>query len=175
MKKFNKLLSLSALFLCSVLLFSCASNKGDIIEIDSESFNPKIFLIASDSQRLVKFDTPQQELFDSLDAKSVKAASIKISVYSGRKPAQSQESEATPVAAFTVDLVKNYETLLNGYDIMNNEKELKTNAQEIDALLSKNQYYYAKGEFEITVKDDKTVTKAKTLFSNDTVYTPLSK
>lgn len=175
MKKINKLLSLSGLFLYSVLLFSCASNKGEITEIDSESFNPKIFLIASDSQRLVKFDTPQQELFDSLDAKSVKAASIKISVFSGRKPAPEKESERTPVATFTIDLVKNFDALFNGYDIMNNEKELKANAQEIDALLSKNQYYYAKGEFEITVKDDKTVTKAKTLFSNDTVYTPLSK
>ena len=173
MKKFNKLLSLSALFLSSVLLFSCATNKGEITEIDSESFSPKIFLIASDTQRLVKFDTPQQELYDSLDAKSVKAASMKISIFSGRKPSQSQDSE--PVVTFTVDLAKNIDTLLNGYDIMANEKDLKKSAEQIDSLLSQNQYYYAKGEFEITVKDDKTVTKTKTLYSNDTVYTPLSK
>ncbi len=161
----------SLLFLCSIM--GCASNKGEKVKIDSDSFTSKIVLIASGPQRLVKFEMPDNQLLPDTDTKAIKAASLTLSFYSGEKPEEG-EKEGTPVAVKSFDLLKESDKLIKGYDLMSNEKDLKISAQDLNAAFSKNQYYYAKGVFEATVKEGSTVTKTITIFSNNTVYTPLS-
>lgn len=170
-----KRLGFLALILAAFICTGCASKKGEIVEIDDETFNPKIVLVASGTQRLVRLSVAKSELLMDMDEKAVSAITLDMKLYSGRKPADGAEQTKTPVATVSFDILKNPETLVKGYDLMANEKELKLSADEIDSALSKDQYYYAEGKLEITVKDGKLVTKTKTIYSNDTVYTPLEK
>ena len=162
----------AALILMAVTLTGCASKKGEKQEINDEDFSPKLILIASGTQRLVKFEIDKNALLPDVDTKNIKGAEIKIDIFSGRKPNDASK-EKTPVVTISFDLLKNADKLINGYDLMANAKELKTTANDINKALSAAQYYYAKGSFEVTVKESKLVTKTKTIYSNDTVYTPL--
>ena len=161
----------AALFLMSVIFTGCASKKGDLQEINDEDFSPKLILIASGNQRLVKFEIDKNALLPDVDTKNIKAAQITIDIYSGRKPAGGKDG--TPVATVSFDLLKDADKLIKGYDLMANAKSLKTTAADLNKAFSATRYYYAKGSFEATVKESKTVTKTKTIYSNDTVYTPL--
>ena len=162
----------AAAILMAGMFTGCASKKGELQEIDDEDFSPKLILIASGTQRLVKFEIDKNELLPEVDSKNIKGAQIKIDFFSGRKPADGAK-EGTPVATMTFDLLKDADKLINGYDLMANAKELKTTADDLNKAFSATRYYYAKGDFEVTVKENKLVTKTKTIFSNDTVYTPL--
>lgn len=162
----------TALILILIALSSCASKKGEISEIDDEAFTSKIVLVASGSQRLVKFEMPDNQILPDVDPKAIQAASLNLEIFSGRKPKDGKTAES-PVCSLSFDLVKDAGKLLNGFDLMTAEKETKLTAEKMNEALSKNQYYYAKGNFEATVKDGKVYTKTKTLYSNDTVYTPL--
>lgn len=172
MKKMFRLTGITAAFLFVFMTLGCASKKGELQEITDEAFSPKIVLIASGSERLVKFEIDKNELIPGINTSAVQASSIEISIFSGRKPANGG-SAGTPVATITFDLLKDADRLLKGYDLMANEKELKISAADLNSKLKANQYYYARGKFEATVKEDKLVTKTKTLYSNDTVYTPV--
>ena len=172
MKKMFRLAGVVAAVLFTFVMAGCASKKGELQEINDEAFSPKLILIASGTERLVKFEINKNELVPGIDTKSIKAATLEVSIYSGRKPKDGGK-EGTPVATVSFDLLKNADSLLKGYDLMANAKALKTTEKDLNSKLSANQYYYAKGVFEATVKESKTVTKTKTLFSNDTVYTPL--
>ena len=172
----KKMFRFSGIVLAALFIFmtlGCASKKGELQEITDESFSPKIILIASGSERLVKFEFDKNELVPGIDTKAVQAATLEVSVYSVRKPVKGGK-EGTPVATVTFDLLKEPDKVLNGFDLMANAKDFKTTAKDLDSKLSANQYYYAKGNFEATVKESKLVTKTKTIYSNDTVYTPLS-
>ena len=160
----------AVLFVCMTL--GCASKKGELQEIDDEAFSPKIILIATGSERLVKFEIDKDELVPGIDTKAIKAASLELSIFSGRKP-EDRGAAGTPITTITFDLLKDADKLLKGYDLMANEKEVKLSAEDLNSKLSANQYYYAKGNFEATVKESKLVTKTKTIYSNDTVYTPV--
>lgn len=162
----------TALILILIALSSCASKKGEISEIDDEAFTSKIVLVASGSQRLVKFEMPDNQILPDVDPKAIQAASLNLEIFSGRKPKDGKNADS-PVCSLSFDLVKDADKLLNGFDLMAAEKETKLSAEKMNEALSKNQYYYAKGNFEATVKDGKVYTKTKTLYSNDTVYTPL--
>ena len=162
-----------AVLLLTCMFTGCASKKGELQEITDEDFSPKLVLIASGSERLVKFEIDKNALLPNVDTKSIKAAQIKIDFFSGRKPADGAKDSA-PVASITFDLLKDADKLINGYDLMANAKDLKTSAEDLNKAFSAAQYYYAKGSFEATVKESKLVTKTKTIYSNDTVYTPLS-
>ena len=162
----------TALILILIALSSCASKKGEISEIDDEAFTSKIVLVASGSQRLVKFEMPDNQILPDVDPKAILAASLNLEIFSGRKPKDGKTADS-PVCSLSFDLVKDADKLLNGFDLMAAEKETKLSAEKMNEALSKNQYYYAKGNFEATVKDGKVYTKTKTLYSNDTVYTPL--
>ena len=162
----------AATFLMAVIFTGCASKKGELQEINDEDFSPKLILIASGTQRLVKFEIDKNALLPDVDSKSIKAAEIKIDLYSGRKPTEGAK-EGNPVATITFDLLKDADKLINGYDLMANAKELKTTSADLNKAFSAARYYYAKGSFEATVKESKLVTKTKTIYSNDTVYTPL--
>ena len=166
-------------FICTTVLLlaciftGCASKKGELQEIKDENFSPKLVLIASGSERLVKFEIDKNELLPDVDSKNIKAAEIKLEFFSGRKPVAGAK-ESAPVGTITFDLLKDADKLINGYDLMANAKELKTTAEDLNKAFSATRYYYAKGSFEATVKESKLVTKTKTILSNDTVYTPLS-
>ena len=162
----------AAAFFMAVIFTGCASKKGELQEIDDEDFSPKLILIASGTQRLVKFEIDKNALLPDVDSKNIKAAEIKIDFYSGRKPTDGAK-ENNSVATITFDLLKDADKLINGYDLMANAKELKTSAADLNKAFSAARYYYAKGSFEVTVKESKLVTKTKTIYSNDTVYTPL--
>lgn len=163
----------AALLLLACMFTGCASKKGELQEIKDENFSPKLVLIASGSERLVKFEIDKNALLPNVDTKNIKAAQIKIDFFSGRKPASGAKAPA-PVASITFDLLKDADKLINGYDLMANAKDLKSSAEDLNKAFSAAQYYYAKGSFEATVKESKLVTKTKTIYSNDTVYTPLS-
>lgn len=173
MKKASGIIVCAVSLLLITLFTGCASTKGEKVAIDRDRFTSRLILIASGSERLVKFEMPDNKLLPDTDAKAIKAATMNLSIYSGRRPLDGK-ADGTPVVTIKFDLLKNADKLVKGYDLMANEKELKVSAKQINEALSKNQYYYAKGEFEATVKEDKTVTKAITLYSNDTVYTPLA-
>lgn len=170
--KFGVICAVFALMAC--IFTGCASKKGEIQEIKDEDFSPKLILIASGTQRLVKFEIDKNALLPDVDSKSIKAAQIKIDFYSGRKPTGGAKEKA-PVTTITFDLLKDADKLIKGYDLMANAKELKTTAEDLNKAFSAAQYYYAKGSFEATVKESKLVTKTKIIYSNDTVYTPLDK
>lgn len=172
-KKYFKTISVISIILGAFIITGCASNKGEISELDDEAFKSKIILIASGTQRLVKFEMPDNQILPDVDAKAIQAASLKLELYSGRKP-KDGAADGSPVLTLTFDLVKDSAKLLNGFDLMTAEKETKLSAEKLNEVLSKNQYYYAKGDFEATAKDGKVYTKTKTLYSNDTVYTPLN-
>lgn len=169
--KFGLICVTSLLLAC--LFTGCASKKGELQEIKDENFSPKLVLIASGSERLVKFEIDKNSLLPNVDTKNIKAAQIKIDFFSGRKPADGAK-DPTPVASITFDLLKDADKLINGYNLMANAKDLKSSAEDLNKAFSASQYYYAKGSFEATVKESKLVTKTKTIYSNDTVYTPLS-
>lgn len=171
-KKFLMNVSAVTLIISALALTGCASKKGEISELDDEAFKSKIILVASGSQRLVKFEMPDNQILPDVDAKAIQAASLNLEIYSGRKP-KSGGKDGTPVVTLSFDLVKEADKLINGFDLMTAEKITKVSAEKLNEALSKNQYYYAKGSFEATAKQDKLVTKTKTLYSNDTVYTPL--
>lgn len=162
-----------AAILISGIFTGCASKKGELQEITDEDFSPKLILIASGTQRLVKFEIDKNELLPDVDSKNIKAAEIKIDIFSGRKPAEGAK-ESAPVTTLTFDLLKDADKLINGYDLIANANALKTTSEDLNNAFSAAQYYYAKGSFEVTVKESKLVTKTKTIFSNDTVYTPLA-
>lgn len=162
----------AVLFVCMTL--GCASKKGELQEINDEDFAPKLILIASGTERLIKFEFNDKELVPGVDTKAIKAATLEVSIYSGRKPAEGGK-DGNAVTTVSFDLIKDADKLLKGYDLMAHAKELKTSADDLNSKLSANQYYYAKGNFEVTVKESKTVTKTKTIYSNDTVYTPVDK
>lgn len=171
-KKLFKGFSLVALIAAVLTITGCASNKGGASELDDESFTSRIVLVASGSQRLVKFEMPDNQILPDVDIKSIKAASLKLEIYSGRKPKEGAK-DGTPILTLNFNLLKDADKLAEGFDLMTAEKETKLSAEELNSKLSKNQYYYAKGSFEATVKDSNPGTKTKTLYSNDTVYTPL--
>ena len=171
MKTKFRLICMTVLLLAGILT-GCASKKGELQEIKDEDFSPKLILIASGTQRLVKFEIDKNQLLPDVDSKNIKAAEIKIDFYSGRKPGE-KGKDGTPAATITFDLLKDADKLIKGYDLMANAKELKTTAQDLNKAFSAARYYYAKGSFEVTVKESKLVTKTKTIYSNDTVYTPL--
>ena len=172
MKKIFRLFSVVTTILFISMTLGCASKKGEISELDDESFHSKIILIASGSQRLVKFEMPDNQILPDVDSKSIQAASLNLQIYSGRKP-KNGASDGTPVLTLSFDLLKDAQSISDGFDLMTAEKLTKLSADKLNAALSKNQYYYAKGDFEATVKDSSLYTKTKTLYSNDTVYTPL--
>ena len=163
----------AAVLLLACLFTGCASKKGELQEIKDENFSPKLVLIASGSERLVKFEIDKNKLLPDVDVKNIKGAEIKIEFFSGRKPAGGAK-DGTPVGTITFDLLKDADKLINGFDLMANAKDLKTTAEDLNKAFSTSQYYYAKGSFEATVKESKLVTKTKKIYSNDTVYTPLS-
>ncbi len=160
----------TALILIAGLFTACASNKtGTSQDLNDEDFSPKLILIASGNQRLVKFDIDKNAILPDVDTKNIKSAKIKIDFYSGRKPTDGSKENA-PVASITFDLLKDADKLINGYDLIANAKALKTTAADLNKAFSEARYYYAKGSFEASVKEG---TKTKTIYSNDTVYTPL--
>ena len=162
----------AAAFLMTVIFTGCASKKGESQEINDEDFSPKLILIATGNQRLVKCEINKNELLPNVDTKNIKAAQLKIDFYSGRKPTDGAK-EKTPAATITFDLLKDADKLIDGWDMMSNAKAFKTSADDLNKAFSADQYYYAKGSFEVSVKESKLVTKTKTIYSNDTVYTPL--
>ena len=162
----------AAVILLAGILSGCASKKGDLQEISDEDFAPKLILIASGSQRLVKFELDKNQLLPDVDSKNIKAAQVKIDFYSDRKPKDGAKEKA-PVATITFDLLKAADKVINGWDMMANAKDLKSTAQDLDKAFSAARYYYAKASLEVSVKESKLVTKTKTVYSNDTVYTPL--
>ena len=167
-----KVFFIAAITLLTLTITGCASKKGEISELDDEAFTSRIILIATGDQRLIKFEMPDNQILPDVDSKAIQAASLKLSVYSGRKPKEGA-ADGTPVLTLNFDLLKDADKLTKGFDLMTAEKETKLSAEKLNESLAKNQYYYAKGEFEATVKQDKLETKIKTLYSNDTVYTPL--
>lgn len=168
--KFGVICAVFALMAC--IFTGCASKKGELQEINDDDFSPKLILIASGTQRLIKFDIDKNAMIPDVDTKNIKSAQIKIDIFSGRKPTDGAK-EKTPVATITFDLLKDADKLIKGYDLMANARELKSSATDLNKALSASQYYYAKGSFEASVKEGKLVTKTKTIYSNDTVYTPL--
>lgn len=162
----------TAVLLMAVIFTGCASKKGETQNINNDDFSPKLILIASGNQRLIKFEIDKNQLLPDVDSKNIKSAQIKIELFSGRKPDDAAK-ETNPVATITFDLLKDADKLIKGYDIIANAKALKTTAADLNKAFSATRYYYAKGSFEASVKESKIVTKTKTIYSNDTVYTPL--
>ena len=109
-------------FICAAVLLltgifsGCASKKGELQEIDDENFSPKLVLIASGSQRLVKFEIDKNALLPDVDSKNIKAAEIKLDFFSGRKPTEGA-AEGTPVATITFDLLKDADKLFFPADL----------------------------------------------------------
>ena len=120
-----------AAVLISCIFASCASKKGELQEITDEDFAPKLILIASGNQRLIKFEIDKNELLPEVDSKNIKAAEIKIDIFSGRKPAEGAK-ESAPVTTLTFDLLKDADKLINGYDLMANAKDLKTTSEDLN-------------------------------------------
>ena len=125
----------AAVILMAAMLTGCASKKGELQEITDEDFSPKLILIASGNQRLVKFEIDKNELLPEVDSKNIKGAQIKIDFYSGRKPAEGAK-DGSPVATVTFDLLKDADKLINGYDLMANAKDLKTTSEDLNNAFS---------------------------------------
>lgn len=159
------------LFAFAVFLFAGCASKSKGSNLPAEETDAKFVLIASGNARLVKIELPNDQILPDTELKALKAASLELKIYSGRKP-KNGAADGTPVLTVSFDLLKNSDKLLKGYDLMANEKETKISAADLNKALSANQYYYAKGEILATTSSKEN--KKIIVFSNDTVYTPVS-
>ena len=171
MKKTFKGISLILSALVIFLFAGCGSKpKGS--NLPPEETEAKFVLIATGSARLVRIELPNNQILPDTEIKALKAASLDLNIYSGRKP-KDGGAEGTPVVTVSFDLLKDSDKFTgNGYDLMTNEKDTKLSAEKLNEALSANQYYYAKGEVLATTANKET--KRIIVFSNDTVYTPVS-
>ncbi|MBO4533604.1 MAG: hypothetical protein J5726_07925 [Treponema sp.] len=170
MKKTFKKISF-VLFAMAVFMLSGCGSKPKASNLPPEETEAKFVLIASGDARLVKIELPDNQILPDTELKSLKSASLDLSIYSGRKP-KDGGADGTPVVTVSFDLLKDSDKLLKGYDLMANEKDTKLSAEKINDALKANQYYYAKGEVIATTGSKET--KRIIVFSNDTVYTPVS-
>ena len=170
MEKILKNISLVLFTLTLFMLAGCGS-KPKAGNLPPEETDARFVLIASGNARLVKIDLPNNQILPDTEIKALKAASLDLKIYSGRKP-KDGGADGTPVVSVSFDLLKDSDKLLKGYDLMANEKETKISAADLNKALSANQYYYAKGEVLATTSSKEN--KKIIVFSNDTVYTPLA-
>jgi len=170
MKKTFKKISVFLFALTMFVLAGCGSKpKAD--NLRPEQTDAKFVLIATGNARLVKIELPDNQIMPETDLKSLKAANLQLNIYSGRKP-KDGAAYGTPVVSVSFDLLKDSDKLLKGYDLMAGEKDTKVSAADLNKALSADQYYYAKGEIIATTAAKET--KKIIVFSNDTVYTPVS-
>jgi hypothetical protein len=170
MKKTFKKISL-LLFALALFLFTGCGSKPKASSSSLAESEAKFVLIASGTARLVKIDLPNNQILPDTELKALKSASLSLSIYSGRKPKEG-EAEGEPVVTVSFDLLKDSDKFIKGYDLMANEKDTKLSAEQLNEALSANQYYYAKGE--VLAGTGSNETKKIIIFSNDTVYTPVS-
>ena len=170
MKKTFKKISLILFAITLLMLCGCGS-KPKASNLSPEETEARFVLIATGNARLVKIELPDNQILPDTDLKSLKSASLDLSIYSGRKP-KDGSADGTPVVTIKFDLLKDSDKLLKGYDLMANEKDTKLSAEQMNDALKANQYYYAKGEVIATTGSKET--KKIIVFSNDTVYTPVS-
>ena len=170
MKKTLKRICFILLALPLFFLAGCGS-KPKASNLTPEETEAKFVLIASGDARLVKIEIPDDQILPDTEIKALKAASLDLKIYSGRKP-KDGGADGTPVVSVSFDLLKDSDKLLKGYDLMANEKETKISAADLNKALSANQYNYAKGEVLATTSSKEN--KKIIVFSNDTVYTPLA-
>ena len=170
MKKTFKKISL-ILFALTLFALSGCGSKPKADNLPPQESNARFVLIATGDARLVKIELPDNQIMPDTDLKSLKSASLDLNIYSGRKPTDGA-AEGTPVVKVSFDLLKDSEKLLKGYDLMAGEKDTKVSAADLNKALSASQYYYAKGVVIATTAGKET--KKIIVFSNDTVYTPVS-
>ena len=169
MKRTLKRIFFILLALTLFFLAGCGS-KPKASNLTPEETDAKFVLIASGNARLVKIEIPDNQILPDTEIKALKAASLDLNIYSGRKP-KDGSADGNPVVSLSFDLLKDSDKLVKGYDLMANEKDTKLSAEKLNQALSANQYYYAKGEILATTasKENKRII----IFSNDTVYTPV--
>lgn len=154
---------------------------GDVVSqvtTPKDDNNNALSLVAKSNQRFLKCEAP----FDSISSllKNVKAENAKllISLYSG-KHYQTTQKDAVLVGTSKTDFNKNSlsaYTSGEGLDIIKSSQRFGMNAKQLNAALSKNLTYFAQATVQFTLPEyqDSILFTAKGIFSNDTIYTPVS-
>lgn len=146
------------------------------VKINNEAFdNSTLVLVAKGNKRIVRFNTTQDALKAVTSALETNASKLKIDIYSG-KHYNTDISEATKVATLEKEVSNktDLEEVFEGYDLIEKASVFELTPTEMNAALSKAKTYFAVATVDFTLGDNKDITfSSKTLYSNDTIYTPI--
>lgn len=143
---------------------------------NTEAFdNSTLVLVAKGNKRVVRFNTTQDALKAVTSALDTNASKLKIDIYSG-KHYNADVSNAVKVATLEKEISNktDLEEIFEGYDLIEKASVFGLRPTEMNAALSKDKTYFAVATVEFTFGDNAEITySSKTLYSNDTIYTPI--
>lgn len=135
-----------------------------------------LVLVARGNERIVKFNSTQQALKAVTSAFKTDASDLQISIYSG-KHYNSDISKAKLVATLKkpINNKNDLAEVFNGYDLIINSDVFGLTPTEMNAALSANKTYFAVATVNFTIPEAAGINfTSRTLYSNDTIYTPIS-
>lgn len=148
------------------------------IKYPDEYNNAAISLVAKGNKRLLTLETPYST-FSSFTGKA-KATNIdfELSIYSG-KHYKASVSDSELVGSVTTafsgkGIVEQYN---KGIDIIEDAYRFNLTPAQMNSMLSKRKTYFAVATVKFKISDypENITFKAKGVYSNDTIYTPLAK
>lgn len=135
-----------------------------------------LVLVAKGNERTVRFNSSQEDIKTVTSAFKTTAANLKIQIYSG-KHYNSDISQASLVATLTKPVLnkEDLQQVFDGYDLISNAKAFNLTPSKMNAALSQNKTYFAVATVEFSLPETSDLKfNSKTLYSNDTIYTPVS-
>lgn len=138
--------------------------------------NSKLVLIAKGNERVVKFNSTQDALKSVTEKLNPNTSELQINIYSGRHY-NADTSKAVLVATLTksIENKADLEEVFNGYDLISNAKVFGMTPTEMNKALSANKTYFAVATVKFPVSGlEKVSFTSRTLYSNDTIYTPIN-
>lgn len=138
--------------------------------------NSRLVLIAKGNERVVKFNSTQETLKTVTEKLNPKTSELEISIYSGRHY-NGDLSKASLVATLSksIENKADLEEIFNGYDLISNAKVFGMTPTEMNKAFSANKTYFAVATIKFPVPGlEKVSFTSRTLYSNDTIYTPIN-
>lgn len=153
--------------------FTVENDCTSIISYTDDYINAKLNLIADGNKRLVKIHANENGLTTAIKDAPVENAIFAVEIFSGSKR---KENDAVSAATIKRNISGNeLKKLIDGYDIIGNASDFDMTAADMNKLLCKATTYFAKASIQFTLKDSSDITfGTKLIYSNDTIYTPLS-
>lgn len=157
--------------------FTTDSVSSCMTSYNQDYLDSKLVLIATGNKRIVKLNTKKEALTSVINPTSVSNPNLTIDIFTGKHfNATEDDYELIGTINKKMTNILDIQKLIDGYDIISTASAFGITSAALNSRLSKNPTYFARACITFNISDgDASVTyTTKYIYTNDTIYTPIT-